>query len=145
MIIEPWPEMRYLLFEASSQAKTSGGMYFTSCCMYSSTCRTASFFFTRMSPFASTRSAPKEWKSAPTQSIESVVCPRPRPIGWPAFWTLGAAFNSASQVQFSASAVGFRPAGYIAWKSMPAACFHTLRRAQGGFTCVPVGDGTAIQ
>ena len=26
MIIEPWPEIRYLLFEASSQAKTSGGI-----------------------------------------------------------------------------------------------------------------------
>src|SRR6185312_117108 len=132
MIIEPWPEIRYLLFDASSQAKTSGGMYLTSCCMYSSTCLTASFFFTRMLPFASTRSAPNEWNNAPTQSMESVVWPRPSPIGWPTFWSLGAALRSVSHVQFSASAVGFWPAGYIAWKSMPAASFQRLNRAHGG-------------
>src|SRR5262249_2764530 len=126
MIIDPWPEIRYLLFDASSQANTSGGRYFTSCCMYSSTCFTPSLFFSRLLPFSSTRSAPNAWNIAPTQSIESVVCPRPRPIGWPAFISAGAAFSIASYVQLSASLDGGLPAGYIAWKSMPAACFHTL-------------------
>src|SRR5690242_17033635 len=114
MIIEPWPEMSHLLLDASSHAKTSFGMYLTSCCMYSSTCFTASFFLTMMLPLASTRSAPYEWKSAPTQSIESVVWPRPRPIGWPAFCSAGAALSSMSHVQLSASLVGLAPAGYIA-------------------------------
>src|SRR5689334_1279282 len=144
MIMEPWPEMRYLLLDASSHAKTSGGMYFTSCCMYSSTWRTASFFLTRMLPFASTRSAPNEWNIAPTQSIESVVWPSPSPIGWPACCSFGAALSNASHVQLSASALGFWPAGYIAWMSMPA-CLKRLMRPHGGFTCVPVGEGTEIQ
>src|SRR5215831_7754118 len=42
MIIEPCPEIRYLLFDASSQANTSAGRNFTSLCMYSSTRLTAS-------------------------------------------------------------------------------------------------------
>src|SRR5579862_8340391 len=144
MINEPWPEMMYLLLEASSQAKTSGGMTFTSRCEYSSTCFTESDL-TVMFPLASTRSAPKEANSAPTQSTESVVSPSPRPIGLPAFCSFSAALSSVSQVQLSASLVGALLTGYIAWMSIPACCLKRSRRTQGGLTCVPVTAGTAIQ
>src|ERR1043166_3534219 len=106
MIIEPWPEMMYLLFEASSQAKTSGGITFTSFCMYSRPCFTPSDCLIVMSPLAFTISAPKEANIEPTQSTESVVWPRPRPTGWPSFCSFCAAERSVSQLQFSDALVG---------------------------------------
>src|SRR5256885_4970249 len=143
MIIEPWPEIRYLLFEASSQAKTSGGIAATRRFEESSTCFTASVL-TLAWPLASTRSAPNEWNIAPTQSIESVVCPRPRPIGLPAFFSFSAATTIVSQFQLSASLVGALFTGYIDRMSMPACCLNRSSRAHGGFTCVPVTAGTPI-
>src|SRR5437868_9657940 len=112
MIIEPWPEIRYLLFEASSQANTSGGIAATRRFEYSSTCFTASVL-TLAWPLASTRSAPNEWNIASTQSIESVVCPMPRPIGLRAFFIFSAATTIVLQVQLSAYLVGALLDGYI--------------------------------
>ena len=98
-----------------------------------------------MLPFASTSCAPYEANSAPTQSTESVVCPRPRPKGLPALNAFSAATTKLSQVQFSASLVGGLPAGYIACTSMPHCDLSRSMRAQGGFTCVPVTAGTPSQ
>ena len=67
MISAPLPATSHLLFDASSQANTSGGRNGTSFFMYSSTCFTGSEF-TVMFPLASTRYAPYEADSAPTQS-----------------------------------------------------------------------------
>src|SRR4029077_18317288 len=57
MIKAPFPEMSHLLFEASSQAKTSAGRAGTSFLNHSSTCRVASDL-TVMLPSWSTRTAP---------------------------------------------------------------------------------------
>src|SRR5262245_60999395 len=130
---EPCPEMRKRLFEASSHANTSGGSALTNRCEYSSTRFTASDF-TVMLPLASASCAPNEAKSAPTQSIESVVCPRPSPNGLPALWAFSAATTKLSHVQLSASFVGGLPAGYIACTSMPHCDLSRSIRAQGTFT-----------
>src|ERR1044071_242264 len=57
MISAAWPEISALLFEESSQAKTSGGRTFTSFWNHSRTCLTWSDF-TVVLPFLSTSSAP---------------------------------------------------------------------------------------
>src|SRR2546423_8222911 len=90
-----------------------------------------------MLPLASTSCAPNEAKSDPTQSTESVVCPRPRPKGLPALNAFSAATTKLSQVQWSASLVGGLPAGYIACTSMQHCDLSRSLRAQGGLTCVP--------
>src|SRR2546421_10755958 len=82
-----------------------------------------------MLPLASTRFAPKDWKTAPAVSTESAVEPRPMPNGKPALWQASAALSSASMVQ--ASALGGAPTGYIACTSMPACCFIRSMREHG--------------
>src|SRR5436190_10324617 len=108
MIIAPRPDTSHLLFEASSHAGASAGKNFASFTLYSSALRTSSVF-TVMSPLALTRYAPWPLNQAPAVSTESVVPPRPIPIGKPPLWQSSAAFRNASKVQLSA--FGGAPAG----------------------------------
>src|SRR5437879_13645747 len=89
-----------------------------------------------MLPLASTSCAPNEAKSDPTQSTESVVCPRPRPKGLPALNAFSAATTKLSQFHCSASFVDGLPCGYIARISMPQCDLSRSMRAQGGLICV---------
>src|SRR3954469_14833743 len=87
MISAALPDTSALLFEASSQAKTSGGRLGTSFLNHSSTCRVASDL-TVMLPFSSTNCAPYAAKTAPTQSTASDVGPIGMPNGCPALFSL---------------------------------------------------------
>src|SRR2546428_313984 len=111
---------------------------------YSSTRLTASDL-TVMLPLASTSCAPNEAKSDPTQSTESVVCPRPRPKGLPALNAFSAATTKLSQFHCSASFVDGLPCGYIARISLPQGDLSRSMRAPGGLICVPVIAGTPSQ
>jgi hypothetical protein len=94
-------------------------------------------------PSASTSVAPKDWKTAPTVSTESVVVPRPIPNGTPALWHASAALRKASSVQ--SSALGGCPAGYMACTSMPACFFIRSMRVHGPLMLEPGVEGTASQ
>ena len=146
MIIEPWPEIRYLLFEASSQANTSGGRNFTSFFMYSSTCFTASDL-TVMLPLASTRSRAvgMEQRAHPVDRIgglpEAEADRDSRPCG---------SFSAAASKRvpgpgFRERLVGGAPAGYIFWRSIPACCLNRSMRPQGPLIWLPGVAGMAIQ
>src|ERR1043165_1642081 len=74
----PWPEIRYLLFDASSQAKASLGRCGTSFLNHASTWRIASDL-TVMWPSLSTRAAPWLRSTGSTQVSESLVVPSPTP------------------------------------------------------------------
>src|SRR5260370_20074180 len=74
----PWPEIRYLLFEESSQAKASFGINGTSFLNHSITCRVASDL-TVMLPSLSTKAAPWLRITGSVQATESLVTPRPTP------------------------------------------------------------------
>src|SRR6516165_7897713 len=81
-IREPWPEIRYLLFDASSQAKPSFGISGTSFLNHSSTCLVASELIV-MLPSWSTIAAPWLRNTGSIQLTESLVTPSPTPIRWP--------------------------------------------------------------
>src|ERR1700733_4162321 len=91
-------------------------------------------------PLASTTSAPKARKNAPTVSTESLVSPRPIPNGNPPLWQASAAFRKASVVQLSA--LGGLPAGYISCTSIPAYFFIRSIREQGPLIWLPIQAGT---
>src|SRR5512135_191758 len=146
MINEPCPEIRNLLFEASSQATTSFGRTLHSLCEYSSTCRVLSEL-TVTSPLGLTSWAPKAWNSAPAKSTQSVELLRPMPNGWPFAAHFSATSANLSQVHSSCSFLSDWPPGpaYILVTSSPANCLNMLMRAQGGFTWLPVTAGAATQ
>src|SRR6185312_9005565 len=75
----PSPEIRYLLFDASSQANPSFGVRGTSFWNHSSTCFIASDL-TVMLPSLSTSAAPWLRITGSTQATESLVTPKPTPI-----------------------------------------------------------------
>ena len=138
MISAPWPEIRNLLFEASSHANTSGGRTFTSFCAYSSTCRTASDL-TVMLPLASTSCAPKRGRSHPPS----------RPVGGGAD---AACRTDCRPCGTSRRPRGTRPrsrrralaaaaAGYIASTSMPAYSFMRSMRVHGPLNWLPTVAG----
>src|SRR5439155_3921153 len=115
------PATRASLLEALSQAPTSGGRNWVSLFKYSRAWRTGSDF-TVILPLASTISAPKARKKAPSHSTLSVVTPSGKPKENPALWHFSAAPRKASQVQASAALVGWARAGYIGRMSIPACC-----------------------
>src|SRR5947199_5959323 len=91
-----WPEMRALLFEASSQAKTLGGKNGTAFLNHSSTIFVASLL-TVISPLASTSCAPWVLNIEPTHCTASLVVLIGMPNGKPALWHFSAACRKKSQ------------------------------------------------
>src|SRR5437764_3241026 len=140
-----WPEISALLFEESSQAKTSGGSNGTSFLNQPSTCFTGSDL-TVMLPSLSTSSAPCAVNTAPTQLAVSGVWPIANPNGWPALWHFSAAVRKKSQVHLSVSSLfGGAPAGYICVRSRPTASLKMSMRPTEGSVSVFGIAGGAIQ
>jgi len=121
------------LFEASSQAQTSLGRNRASRTMYSTAARSFGLLRTVGLPSASSIDAPKDVKSAPTQSTASERLPIGRPNGTPAAWHRSAATRNASQVQYSAVKPRRSSAGPISRGSIPACCLRRSIRPSEGF------------
>src|SRR6266446_10581654 len=139
------PEIRALLFEASSQAKTLGGKNGTAFLNHSSTVRIASLLIV-ISPLASTSCAPWLLNIEPTHCTASLVVLIGMPNGKPALKAFSAACENNSQFQAAVSSLsGGAPAGYILVTSSPTICFIRSMRAQGGESVLPNEVGTATQ
>jgi len=102
MIKDPWPEIRNLLFEALSQAKTLSGRNCVSLLKYSSICRVPSDL-TVMLPSTSTRRTPWLAKIESLVLTPSVAVLIVKPKGYPALKHFSAAVRKYSQVQLSMS------------------------------------------